>query len=238
MNKKQSKSLISILLLATAISAHAESWNITNAELDYIDDGVRVIIPKVLPMTVVSASDKISYTTPGIKAKRPLSEMVCNEYVAQGYDAAPKTLSRSFGKSFGQELAFAGNADQLEDLNFHKDDISSSDATHRVAGGLIRGLSAFAAGRLLGLNTTGSVVGAGEVVATGPSDAVQRDMAVKKAMFDNYKDIPAKNGDAIEIYAVSANGKDGNIIFITEKAQVDDKIVARGIIKAQNIVKQ
>lgn len=235
---KQSKLLVGVLFLATTLSAYAETKNISNPAMDYMDEGVRVIVTDTIKPTILKSDDKVCFRYSSVDTQK--NQTKTNEDLAELYTKSGFNVQNTGFWTLGftaltQELNFSGNIDQLEDMYFHKDDEDTNATSQKTKRWFTTGATVVA-GVLLGKSmnyspaaTTGMTATA---VLTGTSmQAVSTSLETqRKALFDNYKDIPAKSSDHIEIYTVSVNkGPSSKVIFITDKgAEVDYPVVLRG----------
>lgn len=211
-------------------------------DVDYTDEGVHVIIPKMLPETKVKAGGRLTYSVSGYSGpvSKALNDSVANSYIATGFEAAPPNLFKLNGTEYSQVLAFSGNAEGLDNLNNNYTKAKIRDTVLTTVGHVTGAVAGFFIGRSVGENfgagNFGATVGTTSGLSGGGNVNIKN---AKSAVFDGYQSIAAKDTDKIEIYGVSTQGDkyQGNIVFITEKAEVDDAVIIRGIIKAQNITK-
>jgi hypothetical protein len=209
-------------------------------DADYMDEGVRVIIPRILPRKAVS--DRKIIVEPKVYGKfhtqidQDFDLKMISEYKAGGYEADFNGLFNS-GYHIGQSLAYVGSKEELLALNQGYGRASTTSkwlaGAVNVAGGVVGAVVGNRVGGSFGAGALGGSLG----TMARSSDGLKK---LKPAIFDGAQSIPAHDGDIISVYGVWSDGESnqGNIIFITNMTGVEnDAVVIRAIMKAQNIVK-
>lgn len=210
-------------------------------DVDYMDEGVRVIIPHTLPQTRVGSADGLMDIT--FKGTSLLSD----KYKGMGYVVNPlpsfstlfthqKHLENTF--VFSQFVAFIGRKEKLAKLNESYAEAQKAEKTKNMVGDIASTL--FGAVFAIATGSAGAAA-----IGTGPhnNETLRR---AKFAVFDGYQDLPLTNENAITImgtttgvFSVANSKNEGIVILITpdEKFNISVDVLTRAIIKAQNIVK-
>ncbi|MDD2934794.1 MAG: hypothetical protein PHO76_13005 [Methylotenera sp.] len=233
-------SCLALALILAGISAFADTENdatiksaavltATKYDLDYMDEGVQVIIPKMLAETKVKAGSNV------LNSSQPES---IGGAVASAYESAgfiPKgNIVWIFGTKYNQTLAFSGSKDSLAELNESYTKNKIIDGVLTWSGIIVRATVGYIIGGAVA-GSGGSAGGVSSGVTSGHSNYLLEN--AKAAVFDGYELLPAKDLDIIEIYGVTSPEGSSKVIFITDRTQIDEAVVVRGIIKAQNFVK-
>lgn len=212
-------------------------------DVDYMDEGVRVIIPKLLPELKIKDGERLDY-----KHKYYAGKDQTPTATARGFDDSVASAYKSLGFDIGYSSALHGGTEVNQFLAFPLGNLSSLDKFNKNFGkanfiDTVKTIAFNTVGVVGGAIIGGAVGGTGGAIQ-GSVGSLGRDSTgnfniknAKSAVFDGYQNLPAKADDNIVIYGVATQGgkSSGNVIFITSKAEVDEAVVIRGVIKAQNI---
>lgn len=210
---------------------------------DYIDDGVRVIVYEALPAVSIKDGSSLEYSYkyyPGKDQSPTMEARAFDDVVAEAY--------RGIGFEVNRSTLFSGGTEINQFLAFPLGSLSDLTMVNKSFGranfiDTLRTIAANTVGVVGGVFVGGAVGGTGGAVHAAVG-SLGRDSVgsfnmktIKTAVFEGYENIPAANGENVAIYGVSTQGgrNSGKVIFITDKNYVDEAVVVRGIIKAQNI---
>jgi hypothetical protein len=210
-----------------AISAPAATA--VKYDVDYMDEGVRVIIPKMLAETKVKAGGFLRY----LNSKEEMNVAVKDAYIANGFNF-DQTAFFVHGDKYSQSIAFKGNKEQLKEVNLTNGKARLVDGAITGAGVVVRGALGYVLGGVAA-GSTGSAAGLGAGVLGG--NGLNKSLeSARSAVFDGYDQLPVNEGDTVVIYGVSSPEGKSTVILITPNIADNEQVLIRGILKAQNIV--
>lgn len=214
-------------------------------DVDYMDEGVRVIIPKLLTEIKLNENVRLEYMLKSLSGKNNTSiltamdfdDSVAAQYKSLGFDIEHTNVFRRGATEVNQFLSFSGNEAGLDDLNKNFGKADFFDSVRTAVGNTVGVVAGVVVGGAIGGNAVAVQAGVGSLSRNSTGNVNIKN--AKVAVFDGYQNIPAKADDNIVIYGVTTKGgkNSGKVIFITDKTEVDEAVVIRGVIKAQNISK-
>jgi len=249
---KHTKQLMAAILVSLALSQTAYATEdvaqadpagqpgatVSNAvkfDVDYVENGTRIIIPKVLSKTVLTGGQSVLYST---YYGKQLSQDMQDAYKEAGYSVKGASVFRS-GEFYHQFLVFAGNKEQFNKLNqVGAQQLANKTLFNRGVAAVYSVAAAVVGTKLGGLNVGAQ---AGDLALKNVSTKEQ-EIFSSFAIFDGYEGVEAKDTDIIQVFAVTVgtnySQKKGRVVFVSENGVMDSDLITKTIMKAQNFSKE
>lgn len=204
-------------------------------DADYVENGVHIIIPKILPKAVIKDGESALWNT---YYGKELSLLMQDAYKNAGYSVAGGSIFRS-GEYYHQFLVFSGNKEQFYKLNQYGAQAGANKTLFMRGVSAIYTVTAAVVGTKLGGLNVGSKAGD---LALKNTTTNEQEIFSSFAIFDGYEGINAKDTDIIQVFAVTTGParaqKKTRVVFVSENGVMDSDLITKTIMKAQNFSKE